>query len=151
MYGLIKNCDIRNIAKEVCECLGGGDKAVNLIVETAGAETNRGNVKDTTLYAGMGLTQFDKLPFQDTKNRTSEKNKQQVKDYFGIDIDLVEWEDLRYSPLLALIFTRLKYKLVPDAIPDNIEDRAKYWKKWYNSTLGKGTIEHYLQANKEIA
>ena len=148
MYGLIKCCSIREIAEEVCLALGGNEDVVNILVETAGAETNHGLVKDTTKEAGMGLTQFDKMPFYDVRNRTSAANTQRVMDYFGIDIEWVEWEELRYNPLLALIFTRLKYKLIPEAIPKTLEGRAKYWKKWYNSLLGKGTIEHYIDANK---
>lgn len=67
--------------------------------------------------------------------------------YFGIDIELVEWEHLRYNPLLAMLFTRLKYKLIPELVPKSIEARARYWKMFYNSKAGKGTVEHYLEVN----
>lgn len=66
----------------------------------------------------------------------------------GVDISLVEWEHLRYNPYLSLIFTRLLYRLVKESIPSTIEERAKYWKKYYNTELGKGTPEHYLEMNK---
>lgn len=135
----------------VCDVLGHGKnkKAVKLLLETAGAETGKGTVKDNTLYAGMGITQFDKVPFYDVKDRCRQSDKDLIKTYFDIDIELVEWEHLRYNPLLALIFTRLKYKKVPNEIPDNIEGRAKYWKTFYNTVSGAGTIDHYLGNNSD--
>ena len=46
-----------------------------------------------------------------------------------------------------MIFARLKYILIPETIPTTIEGRAKYWKKFYNSVDGKGTLDHYVYAN----
>lgn len=151
-YGLCKGIDIDVIAQEVCECLGHGifENAHLLILETAGAETHRGYIEDKTTYAGMGLCQFDKMPFYDVKSRTSDKTKRRVYEYFGVDISLVEWEDLRYNPFLSLLFCRLKYLLVPAPIPQTFEERAAYWKKWYNSELGKGTVAHYIKANESF-
>jgi len=149
-YGLTYATDLFDLANEVCESLGRGSngKAVDLLVETVGAETIHGTLKDPTVYAGLGLTQFDKMPFQDVKDRCRESDKQNLKESFNIDIDLVEWEHLRYNPFLALIFTRLKYKKVPEAIPKTLEDRARYRKKYYNTEAGKGTSEHYIKANR---
>jgi len=159
-YGLIKEEHLEDIALVVCNVLGHGKNktAMHLLLETAGAETHRGKVKDRTVGAGMGITQFDKLPFQDVKDRCSDRSKELIKEAFDIYIELVEWEDLRYNPLLAMIFTRLKYKKVPSEIPKSIEDRAFYWRKYYNgitttnkdgsiSKGGKGTEQHYLDAN----
>lgn len=148
-YGLISQGHLNDMAKRVCEALGHGQnyKAYNLLIETAGAETARGIVLDNTIHAGMGITQIDKIPFQDIKDRCRESDKTAVRIFFGIDIDLVEWEHLRYNPLLALIFTRLKYKKIPQVIPNDIEQRAKYWKHFYNTEEGKGTVDHYLSNN----
>lgn len=150
MYGLVgKRNHLKSICKEVCECLGYGSNytADDLLYETCGAETHFGEYKDTTEFAGMGITQFDKLPFKDIKDRTRQKYKDKVLKYFDIDINYVEWEDLRYNPLLAVIFTRLKYKLVPEAVPRSIEDRAKYYKIHYNSMIGKSSVKKYLEIN----
>lgn len=148
-YGLTADTDLREMVEQVCKCLGTGVNgvAVELLLETAGAETLRGELEDPTKYAGMGLTQFDKMPFQDVKDRCRFEDKVRINDYFGIDIELVEWEHLRYSPLLALIFTRLKYKKIPAFIPNTFKGRAEYWKEHYNTEAGKGTIEHYMYNN----
>lgn len=148
-YGLTDSKQLETIAYQVCDCLGNGsnNKATDMLIETAGAETGKGIIKDSTKFAGMGITQIDELPFKDVINRTKQKHKDMLKEYFNIDIDLVEWEHLRYNPLLALIVTRLKYKLIPELIPNKIEARARYWKVYYNTAAGAGTVEHYLKMN----
>jgi len=152
MYGLIKKEHLEDMAFAVCECLGHGinRKATDMLIETANAETGGGTIKDITIGAGMGLTQFDKIPFYDVKDRCRDSDKKKILDSFDIDIDLVEWEHLRYNPLLALIFTRLKYKKITESIPNSVTLRAIYWKRYYNTYAknAKGTPEHYLQMNK---
>ncbi len=148
-YGLTDLKQLETIAIQVCECLGGGtnNTAINMLLETAGAETGKGTVIDGTKFAGMGITQFDGMPFQDVIDRTRQKHKDMIIEYFNINIEWVQWEHLRYNPLLAMIFTRLKYKLVPELIPNSLEARARYWKVYYNTEAGKGDVEHYLGMN----
>jgi len=157
MYGLAKQDHIYDIVYEVCNTLGYGANrcADELLLETMAAETGLGTVPDKTLGAGMGIAQFDKLPFEDVKKRVlASRNGQRwaddILEDFGIDIHLVEWDHLRYNPLLSVIFMRLKYKLLPQEIPGTVEGRALYWKNFYNSYLGKGTVEHYIKASRLI-
>jgi len=49
---------------------------------------------------------------------------------------------------LACLMARLHYLRIPKPIPDSISDQAKYWKKYYNTSLGKGTVEGYLSKNQ---
>jgi hypothetical protein len=147
-YGYIDFEVINKQAKVVCNCLGYGinHTAHKLIVETATTETGLGRIKDTTLGAGMGICQFDKMPFYDIRDRSA-KYKEKIYRELGVDIDLVEWEHLRYNSFLSLLFCRLHYKPFPEAIPQDIKNRAAYWKKYYNTELGKGDVEHYLRMN----
>lgn len=48
------------------------------------------------------------------------------------------------------IMCRLKYRRDSKPLPkwNDLEGQAKYWKRVYNSELGKGTIEHFINANK---
>uniref|UniRef100_UPI0040473910 hypothetical protein n=1 Tax=Aliarcobacter sp. TaxID=2321116 RepID=UPI0040473910 len=147
-YGYINLKDIGSQASIICDCIGHGknNTAIEMIIETAIAETGLGQIKDNTVGAGMGITQFDKLPFDDVKNRNMKLKEKILKD-LKVDISLIEWDDLRYNPFLALLFTRLHYRLKGDPIPKTIEERAAYWKLHYNTEKGKGTIEHYLEMN----
>ena len=148
-YGYINKKEIEKQVDLICNCLGPANgNAKKLVIETAVAETGLGAISDKTIGAGIGLTQFDKLPFKDTKNRGM-RFRTKIKAELGVDIQLVNWDDLRYNPFLCLLFTRIFYLLRKPKIPATIEGRAAYWKKWYNTRLGKGTVEHYLNMNKK--
>ena len=157
-YGVINLKRIDEDAQMICDCIGLGKygTAKQMIIETAIAETGLGQIEDKTVDAGMGITQFDDKPFQDIRDR-SIKLRDKILKELHIDISLVEWDDLRYNQFLALLFTRLLYwlaarkvndKYVSIPIPQTIEERAEYWKEFYNTKLGKGTVEHYLEMNR---
>ena len=48
---------------------------------------------------------------------------------------------------LASAFCRIHYRRQPGSIPESMPARASYWKKWYNTPKGKGTVDHYIAAN----
>jgi hypothetical protein len=149
-YGVINLKRIVEDAQMICDCIGHGKfgTAKEMIIETAIAETGLGAIEDKTIGAGMGLTQFDEMPFNDIRDR-SKKLQSKILKELKIDISLVNWDDLRYNQFLALLFTRLHYWLKGDPIPETIKERAAYWKLHYNTKLGKGTVEHYLEMNKK--
>lgn len=149
-YGFIDDETIIKQAKKICDCIGHGihGTAMHMIIETAVTETGLGRIEDKTIGAGMGLTQFDELPFKDILKRNM-KSRDKILKELGVDIGLVEWDDLRYNSYLALLFARLFYWLKGDPIPKTIEERAAYWKLHYNTRLGKGTVEHYLEMNRK--
>jgi hypothetical protein len=150
-YGLINTFQVGDFVRAVCDVLPGSDKdlAVMLMLETAAAETQYGTMVDPTARgAGRGLFQCDDLPFYDTVRRTPPVILARIRVAFGIDLTKVEPKDLDYSPLLSAIICRLFYLLRPGSIPATIEERAAYWKKFYNTRLGRGTIEHYLTSAK---
>lgn len=143
-YGYTENLEKQ--CKLICDCLGYGSNGTAhlLIHETACTETGAGYIKDGTVFAGMGLTQFDKKPFYDIKKRGM-KYRNKIKKDLNIDIYFIQWEHLRYNAFLGLLFCRLFYLLKRPSIPASLEGRAKYWKKYYNTFLGKGTKEHYIK------
>jgi hypothetical protein len=53
------------------------------------------------------------------------------------------WDD-RFATIAA----RLRYLIVPEPLPpaDDIEALARYWKRHYNTALGKGTVEGFIAA-----
>ena len=68
-------------------------------------------------------------------------------------LGLVE-EELTFSVLtniaLATAFCRIYYRRKPGAIPGTMPGRAAYWKKYYNTAGGKGTVDHYIGANMGV-
>lgn len=58
-------------------------------------------------------------------------------------------ELLWYNLAFGATFCRLVYRRVPSPLPRSLEGMAKYWKKNYNTILGKGTVQHFLDLEKE--
>lgn len=150
-YGYVTDELVVEMATKICDCVGHGkyNTAVEMIIETAIAETGLGRIEDKTDGAGMGITQFDKIPFADVRDRSIKLRPAILKE-LGVDIAKVNWDDLRYNIFLSLLFARLLYWLKGDPIPATIEERAKYWKLHYNTKDGKGTVEHYLEMNRRF-
>lgn len=148
IYGLTSAEALDNDIIKVVNVLGGGRNAALLLAETAAAESNYGRAVDTTLNSGFGVFQFDTAGYEDVKQRTSNTRKDAVFNAFGVDVNRVDAWTLQYSPLTGAIFCRLFYLLRPGAIPSTLEGRAAYWKKYYNTKLGKGTEAHYIKAAK---
>jgi hypothetical protein len=150
-YGIVSKEQILEFAYAVCEVMGHGNNhsAVELLVETSAAETLLGEFDDPTDYgAGTGLCQTDEGTFiwLIDKFRFSSV-RQEILSAFFIDICNVRFDHLANSPLLSLIFCRLRYMVVVDEIPLDREGRAQYWKTHYNTYAenADGTPEKYLQ------
>ena len=146
-YGLAKQKHLREIVIEVCNVLGHGSNAmaVDLMLETAAQETHCGQLRDPTPNgAGRGIFQIDPVGFNDICQRTRSGDVTAVFNNFGIDIKTIRHDALDYSPLAAAIFCRLFYKLIPESIPNAVVGRAGYWKKYYNTELGKGSVGEYV-------
>lgn len=47
---------------------------------------------------------------------------------------------LRY----ATAMTRIYFIPIKESIPKDLQGQAEYWKKYYNSALGKGTVQEYI-------
>ncbi|GAB5378984.1 MAG: hypothetical protein Alis3KO_00810 [Aliiglaciecola sp.] len=152
-YGLASIEQAIDLAQKVCCVLGHGKNLVahNLLLETACAESQLGMYKDPTPgSAGFGLTQGDSIAIYDVANRTRYKDIQKIRNCFGFDLRLTNPMDLEEDPLKAFVFTRCFYKLIPDEIPKDLHSRAEYWKLFYNTALGKGTVAHYVESASRI-
>ncbi|MBJ3192129.1 hypothetical protein JGB58_25480, partial [Salmonella enterica subsp. enterica serovar Agona] len=115
-YGLVSKRDALRYAEAVCDVIGHGknNAAVALCVETAAAETLLGDYKDPTpTGAGTGLTQVDLGTFEwlRDKYKNSRYSSALLKE-FGIDLSRTVYQELRTSPLLAMLFCRLRYLAV---------------------------------------
>lgn len=149
-YGLVNKIDAISYARAACNVLGGGknpESTVALLVETAAAETLLGDYKDPTpTSAGTGLTQVDQGTFEwlRDKYKGTALASRLLKE-FGIDLSRTVYQELRTSPLMAMVFCRLRYMAVPTVIPATREGRASYWKQYYNTVAGKGTPAEYIE------
>jgi hypothetical protein len=58
---------------------------------------------------------------------------------------------MRGNILLQIIMARVHYLTKPGNIPSksDVPGMAAYWKKWYNTPLGKGTVEEAISNYKK--
>lgn len=52
---------------------------------------------------------------------------------------------IRDDDRVAVTFARLHYLRVAESVPDDLRGQAGYWKRYYNTRLGKGTVEVYIE------
>lgn len=53
----------------------------------------------------------------------------------------------------ATVMARMHYYRVKERLPDceDLKGIAKYWKKYYNTELGKGTVDEFIKNYKSVA
>jgi hypothetical protein len=153
-YGLSSNQNLVELCGQVCDVLGHGsnESAHPMLIETCCAETHAGTVRDKTLYgAGAGVSQVDESTFDWLKAKFLAEYPDVVaalKEHFNVDLAKVQYRELDFSPLLALIFARLRYRTVTAPIPADKAGRAAYWKQHYNTDAGKGSAAEYIERVK---
>lgn len=60
-------------------------------------------------------------------------------------------DELIWNLKYAVAMCRVHYLRQPNAIPEDVEGQAAYWKKYYNTLLGKGTAEEYVHSYNAFA
>ena len=67
-------------------------------------------------------------------------------------------DDNRQLALMSNLFyatamCRVHYRRVPASLPDadDIQGMAEYWKQYYNTPLGKGTVEEFVNNYEKVA
>ena len=68
-----------------------------------------------------------------------------VKSSYFIDPKEEDWDFILETNIAAQIaMCRLHYRRIPKPLPSSPEGQANYWKKYYNSMAGRGTVEDFL-------
>jgi len=140
--------------------LGDKPNEVEFMKEVVWQESKNGTVAgtyelDSKGKGSYGVAQVDRSGFNQIQGKiTNPKSKyfkvaEALKEVSGIDLSTVKYEDLN-DDLLSVIYGRLYLAQITDEpIPNTVEERAKYWKKYYNTSAGKGTVKGYLTNMEE--
>ena len=68
-----------------------------------------------------------------------------VKLSYFVEPNEEDWSYILETNIAAQIaMCRLHYRRIPKPLPSSLEGQAKYWKKYYNSMAGRGTVEDFL-------
>jgi hypothetical protein len=112
------------------------DSAVNLLMGTCAQESRFGTYLRQKEGPALGIMQIEPTTF----NWLRDKYKTKYPWLADCTAD-----ELEGDLCLSIIMARLRYAVVPAALPDanDINELAKYWKKYYNTAMGAGTVEEF--------
>ena len=135
--------------------------AEELLMLTCAVESNLGHyIEQLNNGPAMGIFQCEPLTLEDVmkyifKKGASSGNWNRISHFtHNLDSDLPKNSQLVFKSnlLLQILIARIHYIRFPEAIPSytDIQRLAEYWKKYYNTSLGKGTVEGALNAYKRF-
>ena len=114
--------------------------AVNLLLGTAAQESAFGTYLRQINGPALGIFQMEDGTFEWLR----EKYNHETTPSIG-SVRFAEFEMLEYDLWLAILFARLRYRVVPALLPaaEDIRGLAEYWKQYYNTPAGRGTVEQF--------
>lgn len=128
------------------------DNAVNLLLGTCAQESAFGKYR-RQLGGGpaLGIFQMEPATFRDIIDnflRYKPDLQNEIKQAAGVaDFDV---NDLVNNDRLAACFARVHYLRVKESIPGDLQGWSRYWKKYYNTPLGKGTEAEFADNFKRF-
>ena len=128
------------------------DDAVSMVMRTGFAETGFRHLKQMGDGPAVGFFQSEPNTIEDIWVNYALYRPKGRDCLLMLGYDETEGEDRVMSNIaLQVAFCRLKYRRDKYAIPhmDELKDQAKYWKRVYNTKLGKGTVKHFMDACKD--
>jgi hypothetical protein len=132
-------------------------KSKKLLLGTSCSESQLTYVKQFNGGCALGLYQMEPATYNDICNwlekhkGTDFKNKVIYCIYEEMYRDLPDATQLVYNLRLQTIFARLHYWRVSDPIPKATPLQAQYWKTFYNTALGRGTVQHYINSFPDLS
>lgn len=121
------------------------EEAIELLMGTCAQESHLGKYrKQIGGGPALGIFQMEPATFNDIvanylNNRIPLKEK--ILEIAGVRE--FNAKDLENNDRLATCMARVHYLRKPASIPAGLDGQAAYWKKYYNTVLGKGTEEEY--------
>jgi hypothetical protein len=143
----IRECVIRPVLKKYDLWTPASE---NLLMGTAAVESDMGTFlmqngrNGEPVGPALGIFQMEPATYFDTKTHSDYYRKLKNDGRFNIP-DEPYWLILNLE--LATVMCRLKYTMIPEKLPkhDDIVGLARYWKEYYNTSGGKGSINKFIE------
>lgn len=125
--------------------------AEELMLGTCAQESHLGTyLRQLNGGPALGIYQMEPFTYEDVFKKVIQQNKKirsLLEDHFSIDINHYPDEScLIYDLRLATAITRIQYWRFSEQLakPGDVLGHANYWKKYYNTVNGKGTIGEFV-------
>ncbi|MFA7488188.1 MAG: hypothetical protein WCY72_08900 [Lysobacteraceae bacterium] len=156
----INASQLRGLIKETLEqakLVSSLDAAVELCMMTIAVESNAGTyLRQLGKGPALGIAQMEPATFNDIMNRwiltRSDEFKNRVANFINQYVGYhVGPEAMVYNLKYAILLMRLKYMTISAPLPKatDVQGLAEYWKKYYNTYLGKGAVAEAVNSYKK--
>jgi len=126
--------------------------AVNQLLGTAAQESHMGFYLDQTSPGpgpGFGPYQMERDTYLDHCDWMIRYQKALWEKYQQVRIPLGLHQEgateMQGNLYLATFMTRVHYYRIRQLMPTNLRNQAEQWKKYYNTSQGRGTVEEYMR------
>ena len=119
--------------------------ALTLVVGTAAQESQFRFIHQLGGGPALGLWQMEPATHADIWDnylRYKPDVATRIKNLAGITTASERY--LLFNLFYACAMCRAHYRRRPEALPETLEAQAAYWKKYYNTPLGRGTVDEYI-------
>lgn len=132
--------------------------AEKLLLGTCAAESAMGTYIKQENGNALGVFQMEPKTHDDIHNNYLRYHDRMRRDIFKIagmkqhNIGTIPYDtNLMINLVYATLMARVHYYRVAEELPGNndIEGMGSYWKRYYNTEGGKGSIEHFLITYKK--
>ncbi len=136
------------VIRPTLEYIGwGGDVAEQLVLGTGITESRLRYLHQIGGGPALSIYQIEPATFRDTyDNYLKFRVERSVIESLRDGRPTTEEEELNYSLAFATAICRAHYRRQPAPLPDSGDAPAlaAYWKKWYNTGFGRGTVAHAI-------
>lgn len=119
------------------------EDAVNLLMGTCAQESHLGQYIKQLNGPALGVFQMEPNTFNDIFSNYLRYKRELLDSIYNLCGDIHN-KNVMWNLKLAICFARVHYLRVPEKLPNTIEGYAAYWKKYYNTYLGAGTEEEFI-------
>ena len=148
--------EIKEIAEYALYKIGSySDDALVMVVRTGMAESGYRALKG---YGdgnpAIGFWQIEPATMDDMINNYIKYRSHYKKNLISLGMNFQKDTIMSVMSNMAVqaALCRLHYRRDKDPLPswDDMEGQAKYWKRVYNTVEGRGTVKHFIKANKDV-
>ena len=137
----------------------GSEDAIQLVLETGLVESGYRYIKQLGSGPAKGFWQVEPATAVDNlQHFLMHRTTVMAGCVAASFVDLKHWQNLSeidWAEILerniaaGIVHCRIKFWRVPKKMPNTLEGRARYWKKYYNTVAGAGTETKYIDTVKE--